>query len=147
MSSPVSVLPWWSLAFGDTEVDNLYLARPRDEQVGRVDVAMNQIERLTAVVGGSVRIGEPLGGLRNELAGDRRGQRAALRLTTLQQDLKIDPADKLHLQIELITDPSGVVNLDDPIVMEPRRQLRSAKNISKKSARSARWLSMRLTTT
>ena len=146
MSSPVSVLPWWS-AFGDTEVDNLYLARPRDEQVGRVDVAMNQIERLTAVVGGSVRIGEPLGGLRNELAGDRRGKGRPCASQRCSKTFKIDPADKLHLQIELITDPSGVVNLDDPIVMEPRRQPRLGKNISKKSARSARWLSMRLTTT
>ena len=109
---------------GDAEVDQLHVAAPRHQDVGRRDVAVDQAERITRVVGQPVRVVEAVEDLLDDVGGDLGRQPDAAVGALAQHGEHIETVDVLHLDVELALLAAEPVGLGDPRVRQPGGDLR-----------------------
>ena len=111
------------LRLRDTEVDDLDVARARDEHVRRRDVAVDELERLPVLVALVVRVIERIAELEQNADGDvdRRRSRDLARVTEDATD--IASVDVLHRDEVLGADTAELEDLDDVDVVEQRGEL------------------------
>jgi hypothetical protein len=114
----------WTSRARDAEVDDLHRAVPRQEDVLRGDVAVDDAERLAELVGLAVRVVEALRDLLDDVRGEPVVEAAALAGGVLQQAQEVHPVDELHREEVGVADRAEVEDLDDVRVVEAERDLR-----------------------
>ena len=102
----------------DAEVEQLHFAGIGQTHVGRIDIAMNQIQTLEVV-----RIGQPARDLGHDM--DRHGNRehASLRGHLLEQRRNVVPLDELLHEEDLALDLADVVRVGQIAVNQLARQI------------------------
>ena len=107
----------------DAEIDHLGLAFERDQDIGRRDIAVHEVERGTVVARAAVRIGEPV----REFATDeqREVDREALLALAEQAERATQVAafDELEREEVLVADATDLEDLRDVDVLELDRDL------------------------
>ena len=107
---------------GDAEIQELHLARGRDEDVGRAHVAMNDAERRTVEIAELVRVVQPREHLRQDPhVLDQREFFAAHSPHELKQRL---PLEILHRQVVIRVLGDDFVGVDDVRMIESQRDAR-----------------------
>ena len=103
---------------GDAEVDQLDLALVRDEDVGRADIAVDDVEVAAVLVALVVRVVEALGDLHDDEAslGDR--HRPALLLAPREDVAQVLAGDVLEGDVEAVALLTQIVDLGDVPVVE-----------------------------
>ena len=107
------------------EVENLHVAVPRDHDVGRRHVAVDNPQRRPIRVGQGVGEVQPPADLATHLSHESRRQMlAGLVDAPPQQRGHVDPLDRLHHQVVAPLLGRELEHLDDVRVDEPRRDVR-----------------------
>jgi hypothetical protein len=108
---------------GEPEVDQLHLALEGDQDVGRADVAVDDVERLAVVALLVVGVVEALAGAADDVAGLRQRDRAALLLMQVEDAADVAAVDVLEGDVERVLVAAELVDLADVAVLELDRQL------------------------